>query len=66
MRWVAGDCGIALILALAISAVLLGMQPPITQGVDYQFGHQFIKYYLGASIRAGELPLWKKKPASQK
>jgi hypothetical protein len=56
--WFAGDCGLALILALAIPAVLLGMHPPITQGVDYQYCQKFYKYYLGASIRAGELPLW--------
>jgi hypothetical protein len=58
VRWLARDGGIALILALAISAVLLGMQPPITQGLDYQLMHQPYKFYLRASIRAGELPLW--------
>jgi hypothetical protein len=57
-RWVTSDGGLSLILALAISTVLLSMQPPITQGVDYQAGHQFLRYYLGASIRAGEWPLW--------
>jgi hypothetical protein len=58
VRWLASDCGLSVILALAISAVLLGMDPPITQGVDYQGAHQFLRYYLGASIRSGELPLW--------
>jgi hypothetical protein len=54
----ASDGGIALMLALAISAVLLGMQPPITQGLDYQLMHQPYKSYLRASICAGEWPLW--------
>jgi hypothetical protein len=58
VRWLTGDCGIALILALAIPAVLLGMRPPVTQGFDYQVIHQFYKFYLHASIRAGEVPLW--------
>ena len=56
--WLASDGGIALILALAFPAVLLGMMPPITQGCDYQMIHQFYKFYLRASIHAGELPLW--------
>jgi hypothetical protein len=56
--WLASDGGIALLLALVISTVLLGMQPPITQGLDYQLGHQFYKFYLHDSIRTGELPLW--------
>jgi hypothetical protein len=58
IRWIMSDGGIALILALAIPAVLLGLRPPITQGIDYQLMHQFYKFYLRASIRAGELPLW--------
>jgi hypothetical protein len=56
--WLGSDGGIALILALAISAVLLGMQPPLTLGCDYQLVHQFDEFYLRTSIRAGELPLW--------
>ncbi|HXA80009.1 MAG TPA: hypothetical protein VNV14_01965 [Opitutaceae bacterium] len=52
------DGGIALMLALAISAVLLGMPTPITQAMDYQTTHQFYKFYLRASIRAGDWPLW--------
>jgi hypothetical protein len=58
VRSFASDGGVSLILALAIPAVLLGMRPPITQGIDYQLMHQFYKFYLRASIRAGELPLW--------
>jgi hypothetical protein len=58
IRWLTGDAGVALILALAIAAVLLGMRPSITRACDYQLMHQFYKFYLGASIRAGDLPLW--------
>jgi hypothetical protein len=56
--WLAGDGGVALILALFIAAGLLAMRPPITQALDYQLIHQFYKFYLHASIHAGELPLW--------
>src|ERR1035441_4193744 len=56
--WLGSDGGLALVLALVIPAVLLGMRPPITQGIDYQLMHQFYKFYLRAAIRAGELPLW--------
>src|SRR5579871_4205240 len=56
--WLGCDGGLSLVLALVIAAVLLGMRPPITQGIDYQLMHQFYKSYLRASIRAGELPLW--------
>jgi hypothetical protein len=56
--WLASDGGIALVLALAIPVVLFGMTPPITQGCDYQLMHQLQEFYLRASIRAGELPLW--------
>ncbi|HTB80954.1 MAG TPA: hypothetical protein VK717_08715 [Opitutaceae bacterium] len=52
------DHTVALVLALAVSAVLLGMRPPVTQGVDYQLGHQFYKFYLRESVRSGEWPLW--------
>jgi hypothetical protein len=58
VRWVTSDGGVALILALVISAVLLGLRPPITQGIDFQCMHQFYKAYLRTSIRSGELPLW--------
>ncbi len=58
VQWLMSDQGVALVLALAISAVLLGMRPPVTQGVDYQLGHQFYKFYLRESIRSGEWPLW--------
>ena len=57
-RWILSDGGIALILALAIPAALLGLQTPITQAMDYQTTHQFHKFYLRASIRARDLPLW--------
>src|ERR1035441_7799264 len=49
---------IALILALALSAVLIAMRPPIMRGQDFQLMHRFYKFYLRTSIRAGELPLW--------
>lgn len=52
------DGGISFILALAISIVLLGMQPPITQAVDYRLMHRFYKFYLRTTILSGELPLW--------
>jgi hypothetical protein len=57
-RWMASDGGIALMLALAISVLLFGMQPPITEGFDYQLAHQFHRLFLRDSIRTGELPLW--------
>ncbi|HEV8073747.1 MAG TPA: hypothetical protein VGP21_06410, partial [Opitutaceae bacterium] len=56
--WLASDGGLSLVLALAIPAALLCMQPPITQAMDYQLMHEFYKFYLRASICAGELPLW--------
>jgi hypothetical protein len=58
IRWFTSDGGVAFILALVISAALLGLRPSITEGTDYQLMHQFYKFYLRASIRAGELPLW--------
>ena len=58
VRWLGSDGGFSLVLALAIAAVLLGMLPPVTQGMDYQLMHQFYKFFLRTSIRAGGLPLW--------
>ncbi|HZT21752.1 MAG TPA: hypothetical protein VFB55_02470, partial [Verrucomicrobiae bacterium] len=34
------------------------LHPAITQGIDYYVLHHFYKFYLHASIRSGELPLW--------
>ena len=53
-----GDGWIACIIAVAITSVLLGMRPSVTQGVDYQLMHQFYKFYLHSSVRTGEMPLW--------
>jgi hypothetical protein len=57
-RRLSSDAGIALVLALAVSAILITMRPPIMLGQDFQLMHRFYKLYLRTSIRAGEWPLW--------
>jgi hypothetical protein len=57
-RCLSSNGGISLVLALALSAILIAMRPPIMLGQDFQLMHRFYKFYLRTSTRAGELPLW--------